>query len=344
MRRNEAQRRALLAAHLAQQPDRADAARKRRPPRRPSSLPLQQIMVRAMRSWAASTRRLIEQLFDYWRTVHLPGLQQRADTADDDRLSGVGAADLFDWLKRTLLAAAGSFWLRGAQIDPTQIPKPVDRAVVETMGRRAASLSHGESLSLIERAGADPRKLRQKIAARSGVALNVSPSNLINIAPTDLHRAEIEGFVASSVELITKVPRDVLAGMEPWLAEKLIEGARPGDIRAGLIERLGISESRAMLIARDQIGKLSGKINETNQRLADVDSYTWMDMDDERVRGNPSGKYPRARPSHHALSGKVFRWSDPPVSGHGGQRLHPGQPIQCRCWPDPVIPADILAD
>ncbi len=336
--------RALLAEYVASRKSRMDAARKRkRAPRRPSALPLAKVLVRSIRSWANETERTIAQLFDYWRTVHLPGLQ-RADAEDDDRLTSLGAADLLSWLRRTLFAATGSFWLRGAQVDPARIPRPVDPSEVEAASRAAASLSHSESLSMMERAGADPAKLRREIAARAGIKISSSPSNIINLAPTDLHRAEIDRFVRANVDLITKIPRSTLAAMDAWLADNLIEGARPGDIAAGLVAKLGISETGAMLIARDQIGKLNGQINETNQLLAGVDSYVWVDMDDERVRGKPGGKYPRARPSHHALNGKVFRWSEPPVSGHGGQRLHPGQPIQCRCYPDPRIPADITAD
>lgn len=42
--------------------------------------------------------------------------------------------------------------------------------------------------------------------------------------------------------------------------------------------------------------------------------YVWMTAGDEKVR-----------PSHAANDGKIFRWSDPPATGH------PGEDIHCRC-------------
>jgi SPP1 gp7 family putative phage head morphogenesis protein len=107
---------------------------------------------------------------------------------------------------------------------------------------------------------------------------------------------------------------------------------------------LGITQRHARLIARDQIGKLNGQVTQTTQRLAGVTEYVWVTSDDERVRGTPGGRYPKAKPSHFALDGETFRWDQPPMSGPGTQRRNPGEPIQCRCWGDPKLPDDIMAD
>lgn len=84
-------------------------------------------------------------------------------------------------------------------------------------------------------------------------------------------------------------------------------------------------------LARDQVGKLVGAGNHARQVSLGVTRYTWRTARDERVRGNPSGLYPRARPSHYAREGVVFEWSKPPEGGH------PGHAILCRCYPEPQI-------
>ncbi len=80
-----------------------------------------------------------------------------------------------------------------------------------------------------------------------------------------------------------------------------------------------IADNRLRLITRDQTSKAIGQIDQIQQTSAGVNKYIWRTMDDERVR-----------PSHRALSGQVFSWDSPPPEGH------PKQPIQCRCYAEPV--------
>jgi len=41
----------------------------------------------------------------------------------------------------------------------------------------------------------------------------------------------------------------------------------------------------------------------------------------------------RERPEHVAREGKEFSWKNPPDDGH------PGEPINCRCTAEPVLPS-----
>ena len=88
---------------------------------------------------------------------------------------------------------------------------------------------------------------------------------------------------------------------------------------------------RCEIIARDQIGKLNGGIVRARQVGLGIDRYIWRNVMDERVRGNPNGKYKKAVPSHWAREGLVFDWKNPPADGN------PGEPILCRCWAEPYI-------
>lgn len=114
------------------------------------------------------------------------------------------------------------------------------------------------------------------------------------------------------------------------------------------IKKLGvnISDKRASLIARDQIGKLNGSIQKSQSEEAGLDTYIWLTAKDERVRGRPGGKYPKAIPSHWAMEGKLCRWDDSSVYSEDGGKTwiprtgkmpiaHPGMEIQCRCTAQP---------
>jgi SPP1 gp7 family putative phage head morphogenesis protein len=87
-----------------------------------------------------------------------------------------------------------------------------------------------------------------------------------------------------------------------------------------LVRRAGVVESRALLIARDQVGKFHGEL----QRLRSVDAgcvaYIWSTSRDERVRR-----------SHQMREGKQYRWDSPPSGGD-----HPGFEVGCRCCGCPI--------
>jgi SPP1 gp7 family putative phage head morphogenesis protein len=90
-----------------------------------------------------------------------------------------------------------------------------------------------------------------------------------------------------------------------------------------------VAESRAKLIARDQVGKLFGAIQEARQVGLGIDRYTWRTSNDNRVRD-----------THEKREGESYSWNDPPGDlsdpGDGG---HPGFPINCRCWAEPDLTA-----
>lgn len=306
---------------------RADAETPPKPPRRPSARPLIALYRRVVREWAQRMRERIIRAMRAWRTDRLPALRPRLDSDDDgDALNESEAADLIYWLRREM------------SDEPIRLPAAPSQAAIEAFARQAARRVVEETRRAMIRAGADA----QKLTSRLGLVADVR--YLVDIAPTEMHRVALEEFTRANLDLIVRIPQEWLVGTERWMSSSIRAGARYTAIQDELISRLGISDRHARLIARDQVGKLNGQITETTQQLAGVDSYTWITVGDERVRGNPGGLYPRAHPSHFALNGKVFKWSDPPISGPGTQRRHPGGPVQCRCFGQPVLPDDLMAD
>jgi len=135
----------------------------------------------------------------------------------------------------------------------------------------------------------------------------------------------LRAWATQNASLIKSVPQRYFAEIESRTLEGLRTGERAEDIAKTYAERYGVSESRAMLIARDQIGKLTGQLNKVRQQALGVESFTWRTVGDERVREE-----------HEELEGRMFKWNDPPGEGI------PGEPINCRCTAEPNI-EDALA-
>jgi SPP1 gp7 family putative phage head morphogenesis protein len=127
----------------------------------------------------------------------------------------------------------------------------------------------------------------------------------------------------ANVELITSIPEQFLDKIEQAVLEAMSEGLRHEEIIQE-IERIGgVTESRAKLIARDQIGKLNSDFSRVRQTDLGIEEYTWSTAGDERVRDE-----------HADLDGQTFRWDDAPTDGH------PGEAIQCRCVAIPIFKLD----
>ena len=103
-----------------------------------------------------------------------------------------------------------------------------------------------------------------------------------------------------------------------------------------------MTRSRARLLARDQVGKLNGRLTKRRNQELGLDLYRWMTAQDERVRSK-----------HKVLHGKIMRWDDNSVyadsiadarAGNWKSRSSikgyigiPGQDIQCRCTSQAVF-------
>jgi len=151
----------------------------------------------------------------------------------------------------------------------------------------------------------------------------------------------VEGFAEENVALIKGITAKLADDVEGSTLRALQRGTLASDLADDLENRFGYAEDRAKLIARDQIGKLNGQINAARQQELGVTRFRWRTMKDERVTGDPDGKYPKAEPSHYDLEGKVFSYDDPPEAGRDGEPALPGEAINCRCWAEPYL-EDIL--
>lgn len=129
-----------------------------------------------------------------------------------------------------------------------------------------------------------------------------------------------EMWVSENVRLIKSIPERYFGSVEGIARRGLMAGTLTNNMGAEIKRLYEVTDRRAQLIARDQVGKLNGDLAMHRQTTVGIGEYQWSTSKDSRVR-----------PDHHDREGRIFKWSEPPGGGH------PGKAIHCRCVALPVI-------
>lgn len=127
-------------------------------------------------------------------------------------------------------------------------------------------------------------------------------------------------FVEENVSLIRSLAQRHFDDLQAHLGEAIAAGRRWEEIADEIGDRFGVADRHAELIARDQVGKFYGALNEERQKAIGVAKYVWRTARDNRVRD-----------AHFDREGRTFSWDDPPEDGH------PGEAINCRCQAEPDL-------
>ena len=125
-----------------------------------------------------------------------------------------------------------------------------------------------------------------------------------------------------NVSLIRTIPERFHESLHRRVGETFAQ--RPFDQQAlskVLNREFKVTGSNLRRLTRDQTSKAVGQLTQARHQQLGIQEYTWRTAQDERVR-----------PTHQVLDGTPQRWNSPPSVGH------PGQDIQCRCVPIPLIP------
>jgi uncharacterized protein with gpF-like domain len=154
-------------------------------------------------------------------------------------------------------------------------------------------------------------------------------------------RDKLDEAMEINIGLIKTVPNDHFADiskaiMDAYRGEEFKEGSLIARLVA-IDKKLG---GRAHFIARDQTSNLVSDLNQIRQQEAGIERYIWRHSDDNRVVGKPGGLYPKGSKlhmNHWVREGDIYFWNDPPADGH------PGKPIGCRCFPEPIIDREKLS-
>lgn len=142
----------------------------------------------------------------------------------------------------------------------------------------------------------------------------------------DKYNNVLHNWSRNNAMLIKDIPAKTMHQISELTQQSLMSGKAQKDMQQDVFdimsERMDVTDSRAKLIARDQVSKLNGNLTRERQTDMGVESYVWQTVGDERVRD-----------THDENNGQTFTWDSPP-----GETGHPGEDVNCRCWAEPILP------
>lgn len=120
-----------------------------------------------------------------------------------------------------------------------------------------------------------------------------------------------------------------------------VKGNRREALVNMFMDSYNVSVSKAKFWARQETNLLMAKYKQTKYEEAGVPEYEWRCVHmPHQLSPTEEYKPGEVRYSHGILEGKIFRWSDPPVTTPPGQperRNNPGQDYNCRCFALPIV-------
>lgn len=158
---------------------------------------------------------------------------------------------------------------------------------------------------------------RQFIKSNKGFSQLFS-QNFINID------ASIADEKQKFAELIKSIPMRDAERVQRLVTKGITEGRRQEDIAQDIFKFANVSPKKAEFLARDQTAKINSAVNRAQAVGLGVELYTWKTL-------------PKARPEHEEMKDKICRYDTPCLITSDGQKLHPGEAPNCRCWADPLM-------
>lgn len=127
------------------------------------------------------------------------------------------------------------------------------------------------------------------------------------------------------VRLITSLPLDAAERVHKLVTEALYTGERAKEIADDIMRSGQVSQSRADLIARTEVGRAAAAFTQARAEHIESPGYIWQTAKDSAVRE-----------SHRKMQGKFVPWDKKPVLD--GMTGHAGEFPNCRCYTQPIIP------
>lgn len=240
----------------------------------------------------------------------------------------------FDYLRKVFAAMHSAIMLRVAPLLPAAIDRSrqlVDRADSAEVPLReldAVRIELTNGVLTPDGLGQRIREFGQQTTTYQGSELQSQIKRGLGVQSPIMSDATIgpllRDWISENVRLIKTIGSEHFGQIERLIASGTSSGRRHEEIRQQIVDRFGVTQRRAALIARDQVGKFYGQVTRARNRELGIKRYTWRTSLDERVR-----------PEHVEREGKVYEWTDPPADGH------PGYPINCRCTAEPIL-VDVL--
>lgn len=149
----------------------------------------------------------------------------------------------------------------------------------------------------------------------------------------------IQQWIHENVSKIQSIPNEYLAEVESIIRWGYETRQPKVNVYRRLEKLVGLTQEKAKMIARDQLGTLNAQMTRFEHESAGVGKYKWITKRDSRVRD-----------CHRALHGTVHKWDEPPAMWYmtksrgivyTGRFCNPGEDFGCRCTASPVFDIDI---
>jgi SPP1 gp7 family putative phage head morphogenesis protein len=131
----------------------------------------------------------------------------------------------------------------------------------------------------------------------------------------------IETFVERNVADVQALSDKTANDIQRLVLDAFERGARPEELAAEIQAKFNIAETRARLIAGNQLSRLSSQVRRDRHAEIGITTFKWVTRNDDRVR-----------PAHAVKHGRIF-----PYEGSRAPSFFPGEEINCRCLAVPVV-------
>ena len=137
-------------------------------------------------------------------------------------------------------------------------------------------------------------------------------------------RATLDAVLGENVALIRSLNDQMRNGISGAVFRSLQNRTTARDLAREVRKLASTGQSRAELIAADQLQKLTGALDEQRQRQVGIEKYKWR----HSGKANP-------REEHKARDGETYAWNDPKIGDD-----KPGHAIRCGCRAQAVLEID----
>ncbi|EPB8535567.1 phage minor head protein [Escherichia coli] len=149
--------------------------------------------------------------------------------------------------------------------------------------------------------------------------------NLVNSAPPG---QVMKSIVAEQVKYIKSLPleaADRVYDIQNRAIDAVVTSGRAEHFAKEIAASGDIAKSRADLIARTELGRATGALDQARALSIGSNGYIWRTAEDGDVRH-----------SHREMEGKFVEWGKPPTLD--GMTGHAGELPNCRCYKEIVFP------
>lgn len=149
--------------------------------------------------------------------------------------------------------------------------------------------------------------------------------NMVDRAPVG---QVMKSIVAEQIKYIKSLPleaADRVYDIQNKAIEAVVSGGRAEPFAKEIAASGDVSLSRANLIARTELGRATGALDQARALSIGSNGYIWRTAEDGDVRH-----------SHREMEGKFVEWGKPPTLD--GMTGHAGELPNCRCYKEIVFP------